>query len=143
MKQILVALLLAGAAAQITWSQTTRQAAPAQAAVNPQSAIAEATVQLSLLDKSHAQLMDGAEKMASSSSSLYTKAYALCGVREKVTPPDAAKAVAELCAVMPQWSQQAATFRTQMENENRQFTSISNVLKTKHDTVKNSISNVR
>ncbi len=27
--------------------------------------------------------------------------------------------------------------------ENRQFTSVSNILKTKHDTVKNSISNIR
>jgi uncharacterized protein YukE len=31
----------------------------------------------------------------------------------------------------------------QMQNENRQFTMVSNVMKTKHDTVKNSISNVR
>ena len=143
MKQVLVALLLAGTGAQITWSQSTRQAAPAQAAANPQTAIAEAAAQLSLLDRSHAQLMDAAEKMASSSYSLYNKAYALCGLREKPTPPDAAKAVAELCAVLPQWSQQAAAFQTQMNSENRQFTSISNVLKTKHDTVKNSISNVR
>jgi hypothetical protein len=31
----------------------------------------------------------------------------------------------------------------QMQNESRQFTAISNILKTKHDTVKNSIQNVR
>ena len=31
----------------------------------------------------------------------------------------------------------------QMQNENRQFTAVSNILKTKHDTVKNSIQNVR
>jgi hypothetical protein len=31
----------------------------------------------------------------------------------------------------------------QMQHENRTYTAISNVLKTKHDTVKNSISNVR
>ena len=30
-----------------------------------------------------------------------------------------------------------------MQNENRQFTAVSNIMKTKHDTVKNSISNVR
>ena len=30
-----------------------------------------------------------------------------------------------------------------MQNENRQFTMISNIMKTRHDTVRNSISNVR
>ena len=33
--------------------------------------------------------------------------------------------------------------QNQMQNENRQFTAVSNIMKTKHDTVKNSISNVR
>ena len=33
--------------------------------------------------------------------------------------------------------------QNQMQNENRQFTAISNIMKTKHDTVKNSISNIR
>jgi hypothetical protein len=33
--------------------------------------------------------------------------------------------------------------QSQMQNENRRFTSISNIIKTKHDTTKNSISNVR
>jgi hypothetical protein len=30
-----------------------------------------------------------------------------------------------------------------MQNENRQYTMVSNIMKTKHDTVKNSINNVR
>lgn len=33
--------------------------------------------------------------------------------------------------------------QSQTQNDNRQFTTLSNVLKTRHDTVKNSISNVR
>jgi hypothetical protein len=33
--------------------------------------------------------------------------------------------------------------QSQMQNENRQFTAVSNIMKTKHDTVKNSISNMR
>ena len=33
--------------------------------------------------------------------------------------------------------------QNQMQNENRQYTAVSNIMKTKHDTVKNSISNVR
>jgi hypothetical protein len=30
-----------------------------------------------------------------------------------------------------------------MQHENRSYTAISNIMKTKHDTVKNSISNIR
>jgi hypothetical protein len=30
-----------------------------------------------------------------------------------------------------------------MQNDSRQFTAVSNIMKTKHDTVKNSISNIR
>ena len=33
--------------------------------------------------------------------------------------------------------------QNQMQNENRQYTVVSNIMKTKHDTVKNSISNIR
>jgi len=33
--------------------------------------------------------------------------------------------------------------QSQMQNENRSYTAISNIMKTKHDTVKNSISNIR
>ncbi len=39
--------------------------------------------------------------------------------------------------------QQMLNVQMQVQKENQMFTSISNVLKTKHDTVKNTISNVR
>lgn len=33
--------------------------------------------------------------------------------------------------------------QSQMQNENRRYTALSNIMKTKHETVKNSISNIR
>ena len=33
--------------------------------------------------------------------------------------------------------------QSQMQNENRSYTAVSNIMKAKHDTVKNSISNIR
>ena len=33
--------------------------------------------------------------------------------------------------------------QNQMQNENRQFTMVSNIMKTKHDTVTNTIANIR
>jgi len=38
---------------------------------------------------------------------------------------------------------QVLQLQSQMQRENRSYTAVSNIMKTKHDTVKNSISNVR
>jgi hypothetical protein len=46
-------------------------------------------------------------------------------------------------AMQESFNQQYLTLQSQMERENRQYSSISNIMKTKHDTAKNSISNVR
>jgi hypothetical protein len=45
--------------------------------------------------------------------------------------------------VLMGFNQQYLQLQSQMQNENRSFAAISNIMKTKHDTVKNSISNVR
>jgi hypothetical protein len=41
------------------------------------------------------------------------------------------------------FNQQFLALQSQMQQENRSYTAISNIMKTKHDTAKNSISNVR
>jgi septal ring factor EnvC (AmiA/AmiB activator) len=41
------------------------------------------------------------------------------------------------------FNMQYLQLQNNMQNENRQFTMVSNIMKTKHDTVKNSISNIR
>jgi hypothetical protein len=41
------------------------------------------------------------------------------------------------------FSLQYLQLQSQMQNENRAYTAISNIMKTRHDTVKNSISNIR
>jgi hypothetical protein len=143
MKRVTPALLFLAVTVQVFGWQAARQAAPAQPATSPRAAIDDAAAQVMLLDQGHARLMDAATKMSSSSFALYNKVFALCGVRNKITDADAAKAATELCTQAQQWQEQAATLKTQIENENRQYTSVTNVLKTKHDTVKNSISNVR
>jgi hypothetical protein len=38
---------------------------------------------------------------------------------------------------------QYLTLQSSMQNDNRQFTMVSNIMKTKHDTAKNSIRNIR
>ena len=41
------------------------------------------------------------------------------------------------------FNQQYLQLQSRMQHENRSYTAISNIMKTKHDTVKNSINNVR
>jgi phosphotransferase system HPr-like phosphotransfer protein len=54
-----------------------------------------------------------------------------------------AKTIVELQQLQAAFNAQYLHLQAQMQNENRSYTSISNIMKTKHDTVKNSISNVR
>jgi translation elongation factor EF-1beta len=63
---------------------------------------------------------------------------------------DLASSQAQLLEATKQMQETQMSFNLQylqlqqkMQNENRQFTAVSNILKTKHDTVKNSISNIR
>jgi hypothetical protein len=50
----------------------------------------------------------------------------------------------EAGAVVPTIAEaQYLNLQEKMQNENRQFATVSNVLKTKHDTTKNAINNVR
>jgi len=53
------------------------------------------------------------------------------------------KTFSELQRLLTQFNMQYLQIQSQMQNENRSYTAISNIMKTKHDTVKNSISNVR
>jgi len=53
---------------------------------------------------------------------------------------DAVKAMQE---TQMSFNLQYLQLQSQMQHENRSYTAVSNIMKTKHDTVKNSISNIR
>ena len=53
------------------------------------------------------------------------------------------EATKEMQEMQMSFNLQYLNLQNQMQNENRQFTMVSNIMKTKHDTVKNSISNIR
>jgi hypothetical protein len=52
-------------------------------------------------------------------------------------------AIKEMRQTQMNFNMQYLQLQEKMQNENRQYTTVSNILKTKHDTVKNSINNVR
>ncbi len=57
--------------------------------------------------------------------------------------PTETKLFAKLRALETAFNSQYLQLRSQMQRENQVFTSVSNVLKTRHDTAKNSIGNIR
>ena len=74
---------------------------------------------------------------------IYALAAAATGVLDAGVPAGGA-----LQSQPGQWQQmsfnlQYLQLQSQMQHENREYTALSNIMKTKHDTVKNSISNVR
>ena len=52
-------------------------------------------------------------------------------------------ATKEMQETQMSYNLQYLQLQSQMQHENRSYTAISNIMKTKHDTVKNSISNIR
>jgi hypothetical protein len=52
-------------------------------------------------------------------------------------------ATAEMQETQMSFNLQYLQLQSQMQNDNRQYTCVSNIMKTKHDTVKNSIRNIR
>jgi Ulp1 family protease len=56
---------------------------------------------------------------------------------------DLLAATKEMQETQMSFNLQYLQLQRQMQNENRSYTAVSNIMKTKHDTVKNSISNIR
>ena len=57
--------------------------------------------------------------------------------------PQLLDATKQMQAIQMSFNLQYLQLQSQMQHENRSYTAISNIMKTKHDTVKNSISNIR
>jgi len=103
------------------------------------------------LDRSHQAMQAAAEKLAALYSSLARKAeeVAKAGAAVKAGKPDpgALSALLEATRQMQEmqmsFNLQYLQLQSQMQNESRQYSTVSNIMKTKHDTMKNSISNIR
>ena len=67
----------------------------------------------------------------------------LTGGNGKSTLHMSLQASRPLAGMTQSFNLQYLNLQNQMQNENRQFTMVSNIMKTKHDTSKNAISNIR
>jgi hypothetical protein len=135
-------------------AQTNRQAtsrtlaspvAPATARGDSVTAIDEASAQLAQLNESHDRTIKTSEEMLTIYSALSGKINDVCRIAENtnISPTEIAKRLADLCEAAESSNLRHLKLRTALESDNRSYTMLSNIMKTKHDTVKNAISNIR
>jgi len=114
-------------------------------------AVDQVQADLSSLNQHHENYRAAAEKLAVLYSNLSKKAEAVTQAARGVSSSQGGSgSTANLMNATQQMQETQMSFNLQylqlqetMQQENRQYTAVSNILKTKHDTIKNSISNIR
>jgi hypothetical protein len=97
------------------------------------------------LDQRHMKIIELNGRMSDLFSSLRQKVAdaTRAAANDKGMSPQTRQAFQQLQESQTSLNLQYLQLQAQMQNENRQYTAVSNIMKTKHDTVKNSISNIR
>ncbi len=105
---------------------------------------------LAALDKSHQAETEAVEKLLALSSALSQKVAEVAKVADSARRASTNAATDRLLAAVKALQEMQMSFNLQylmlqntISQENRQFTMVSNIMRQKHDTVKNSINNVR
>jgi len=138
----------------VAFSQQARQqaapAAPASTATSASRAQAmqsldESSNSLQQLLQIHQKMMQMSEEQAKIYSALSKKVDDLSklAAQKGTSQAELMQATKNLQETQMSFNLQYLQLQNSMQNENRQFTIVSNIMKTKHDTVKNSISNIR
>jgi hypothetical protein len=91
---------------------------------------------LDQLNASHKRLYDSAQQLMGMLQDFRRRIGS--GNRDQVLA-----AIKQMQETQMSFNLQYLQLQSQMQNENRSYTAVSNIMKTKHDTVKNSINNVR
>jgi hypothetical protein len=140
---VALVLLLAGAVAV---SQQTHQASTAaDARAEAIRAIDESSAKLTELAAMQTRLMQSNAEMSKLFATLsrkITEVGKLAGERGR-TQEQLVPAMKQLEEMNQSFNLQYLGLQQQMQDESRQFSLLSNIMKTKHDTAKNSINNLR
>jgi len=145
-------LAVAGLALALTGSTDQRQGQAARASgLDPAivKAVNETGPDLEKLAESHRSLMKAVGELEGLYAQLSRKAEEVSRLAAgaQKTEGEAAgrlfKAAREMQEMQQSFNLQFLALQEAMQKENRQFTMVSNVMKTKHDTAKNAINNVR
>ena len=133
---------------------------PAPVAIHSRAEMSQAIDQsqadLAALAQHHQNFRQAAEKISTMYSDLSKKASEVAKLAQGVKSGQPAggaqagnsqaalmKAVQQMQEMQMSFNLQYLALQEQMQNDDRQFTMVSNIMKTRHDTVKNAISNIK
>ena len=139
-------------------SRAARTESNSSAKDNALKALNDSEENLAQLEKIHENTVQLFDKLSSLSSELAKKAGAvgkiagqnngknsgLSGAQSNGSGSQGLmQATQQMQEAQMSFNLQYLRLQEQMQNDSRQFTAVSNILKTKHDTVKNTISNIK
>jgi arginine decarboxylase-like protein len=146
MGRITAVVLLIFFAGAFAVSQQTRQAPPASGSQGEAlRAIDESSANLSELAAIQAKLMQSnaeSSRLCMALSKKIAEVGKMAAERGR-TQEQLVQAIKQLDEMNQSFNLQYLALQENMQNESRQFTMVSNIMKTKHDTAKNSINNLR
>jgi hypothetical protein len=135
------------------WSRAQVSVRSNAPAAGPQAAeryVAEIGADLTSLESHFQKYREAAEKVRelyaklSARSAEFEKAvHAFATAARGSSQSELLEATKKMQETQMSFNLQYLQLQNQMQNENRAYTAVSNIMKTKHDTAKNSISNVR
>ncbi len=154
---LILALFLSNAlVAQVNTSDKSLSSADVLAFEQSESEYKEVQKELKQLEKQRKDLLDRMAALDAQQKELVMRTEKLEAVYDGLSAKAGSKpsgrktSVAPVGSLTKQFQETQMSFnlqylqlQQQMQNENRSYTAISNIMKTKHDTAKNSISNVR
>ena len=152
-KRVVIAIFVMAVAAVLldAVQSESRNSVLQKAGLTPEARAAILTVgdDVRKLEKSH----EGFAKAARALDGLYVKLLQkarevsrLAAEAEKtkaVSPDKLYTAAREMAEMSQSFNVQYLDLQKQMQDENRRYTLVSNIMKTKHDTAKNAINNIR
>ena len=110
--------------------------------IQAQKALADLRADLDKLVEIHKSYCRSAEAMATASQGVSVGASSQ-GRSAGAGSSELMAATRQMQEMNQSFSHQYLQLQQKMQSENRKFTTISNIMKTKHDTAKNAINNVR
>lgn len=143
-----IAVISAGALAIGAWSQTKNDVLrKAGLSAEARAAILTVGDDVRKLEKSHQNYVKAAERVCDLFAKLSQKAEEvakLAGAAEKSRSQERLfKAIQEMQKMQESFNVQFLALQNGMQKEHRQYTMVSNIMKTKHDTAKAAINNIR
>lgn len=100
---------------------------------------------LAELAKHHSNLEESSRKVQEMYSALVRKIGELAAIaaRSRTTDPPLLMSIKQLQEMSQSFNTQYLMLQEKISHENRQYSMLSNIMKSKHDTAKNSINNIR